>query len=106
MTETMWLVLTAVGSGLFGRIVKLYPKIPKGLLPFLVLGAGYAITFGLAVYGGATPADAAATSWTGLVAGLVAVGGHEALKPGLTRVLGEELAAKALGKLPAPAEDK
>ena len=102
MTETMWLVLYAGGSYLFGRIVKMYPKLPKGALPWMVMGAGYAITFGMAVQGGAELADAAAGAWTGLVAGAVAVGGHETLKPLLSRVLGEELATKALGKLPKP----
>lgn len=102
MTETMWLVLYAVASGAFGRLVKSYPKMPKGLLPWLVIGAGYAITFGMAIYGGAALADAAAASWTGVAAGVLAVGGHEALKPLLKSIFGEERAALMLGKLPEP----
>lgn len=106
MTETMWIVLYAVASGLFGRVVKMYPKVPKGALPWLVIVAGYAISFGMAMHGGASASDAALSSWTGLVAGVAAVGGHEALKPLLTKFLGEDLAKKALGKLPAPKADK
>lgn len=100
MTETMWIVLYAIASGAFGRIVKVYPKVPKSALPWTVIAAGYAISFGMAMYNGAAVADAAMSSWTGLVAGIAAVGGHEALKPLLAKFLGEDLATKALGKLP------
>lgn len=100
MTETHWILLYAIGSGLFGRIVKLVPSIPKGALPWLVLAAGYAISFGMGVHGGLSATESAMAAWTGLAAGLVAIGGHEALKPALSRVLGDELAGKLLGKLP------
>ena len=102
MTEAQWIVLYAVTSGLFGRLVKLVPSIPKGLLPWLVMLAGYGISFGMGIQGGMSAADAAVAAWCGLAGGMLAVGGHEALKPLLGRVMGEKNATKLLGKLPAP----
>jgi len=102
MTETEWLMLTAAASGGFGNLTKRFPKLPKWALPFLVMAAGYLMTLARYRAGGMAWSSAAMASWRGLAMGLVAVGGHEALKPGAEKVLGKERAAKVLGKLPPP----
>ncbi len=104
MTETHWLILTAALSGLVGRVTKMYPKVPKGLLPWIVLVVGWAIMFGRGLYNGAEPGTAALEAWTGLAMGVVAVGGHEALKPALSMAIGEERANRVLGHLPSEGE--
>ena len=101
-------------SGAFGRTVKVYPKLPKELLPWLVMLCGYVLTFGMAVYGGMGVSEAATSSWMGLILGVGAVGGHEALKGGIKWVTKkspfdinpDKAAAILLGKLPAPSNAK
>lgn len=91
-----------VMAGGFGRLSKLIPGLPKGLLPWLVLLIGYAATFALGVFRDDLPAaEAALAAWTGLGWGMAAIGGHEALKPLLSQFVGPEMAIKILGKLPA-----
>ena len=102
MSDTSWLLLSAAMAWLCGRIVKIYPRFPKALLPWIVLAAGYGLAFGLALHAGAAPRDAALGAWRGLGAGLLAIGGHEARKGPLVRFLGPGPAARILGKLPAP----
>lgn len=100
MTATLWFLLMVVVTWACGRAAKLWPKLPKGLVPWLVLAIGYVAGFCLAMHHGATVAAAAEQALAGLAAGLVAVGGHEALKPLLAHIVGAELATKLLGKLP------
>lgn len=95
-------MLAAVASGAFGRSLKQWPGLPKGLLPWLVLACGYAITFAMQRIADVPLYDAAAYAFNGLGAGLVAVGGHEALRPLLSRFLGAAMATKLLGRLPSP----
>lgn len=100
MTETMWMLVYAVASGAVARVVKLVPTFPKSALPWLALLAGYLISLGMGLYGGLEIKEAAIAAWCGLAGGLMAVGGHEALKPLLSKVVGDETATKLLGKLP------
>lgn len=102
MTETQLLIAYAIAAGFVGRVLKLIPAVPKSAIPWAVLVAGYALTFGVGLYSGLDAYSAAVQSWTGIAAGMAAVGGHEALKPLAAKVLGPELAAKLLGKLPEP----
>lgn len=104
MNETMWIMLAAALSGAWGRLVKLYPELPKGLVPWLVLVCGYGVMLMRWHFAEGLQWNAAAlAAWDGLAAGLVAIGGHEALKPALRLVMSDEAATKLLGKLPKPA---
>jgi hypothetical protein len=101
MSESQWILVYAASAGLVARVAKLAPSFPKSAVPWLALVAGYGLAFGMALYGGAEVADAALSAWCGLAGGAVAVGGHEALKPLLAKVVGDTAATKLLGKLPA-----
>jgi hypothetical protein len=106
MTEAQWILIYALASGLVGRVAKLVPSFPKSAVPWLALAAGYGLAFGMGIHSGLTTLEAATAAWCGLAGGLVAVGGHESLKPLLSKVVGDERAAKLLGKLPAPKASK
>ncbi len=106
MTEAQWILVYMVASGLVGRVAKMIPTFPKSAIPWLALAAGYGLAFGMGVHGGLGAADAALSAWCGLAGGLAAVGGHEAMKPLLTKVVGEKNAVKLLGKLPRPKDAK
>ncbi len=101
MTEAQWILVYMVASGLVGRVAKMIPTFPKSAVPWLALAAGYGLAFGMGVYDGQELSDAALSAWCGLAGGLAAVGGHEALKPLLAKVVGPKRATKLLGKLPA-----
>ena len=92
MTEAQWILVYMVASGLVARVAKMVPTFPKGAVPWLALVAGYSLAFGMGVYNGLGAADAALTAWCGLAGGLAAVGGHEAMKPLLTKAVGTESA--------------
>lgn len=100
MSETLWLLLMAVISGGFGRALKIYPRMPKSVLPWLVLSAGYVLSMALAMYRGLPVDQAAQAAWTGLAAGLIAVGGHSSLRGLLVTLLGSHAADRLLGRLP------
>lgn len=100
--DVIWFAATAVATGAIARLSKRFPQMPKGLVPWLALLVGYALTMAkLAAVDGMSIKGAAAAAWYGLGAGMVAVGGHEALKPALGVAIGEDRAARVLGKLPA-----
>jgi len=103
MSAEIWFALVAVVTYAGARIAKAWPKFPKAALPWLALALGYAITalklhFVDALGWGAALSEA----WTGLAAGLVAVGGHSALRPTLAATVGDAAADKILGRLPKP----
>jgi hypothetical protein len=106
MTDPIWFAVQMIAAGAVARLAKVWPKFPKAAIPWLALAAGYGLAFGLAIHGGATAAEASQAALVGLPAGMAAVGGHEALKPLLARFVGDDRAAKLLGKLPAPKAPK
>ncbi len=87
-------------TGLFGRLIKAYPKVPPTALPWLVLGCGYVISFVAGLQAGLGIQPALVAAWQGLAAGVVAVGSHESLKGLLVPIAGEDGARLLLGKLP------
>ncbi len=103
MTETSWFILTAIASGAMGRIIKKFPSLPKGIVPWAVLAIGYTVTLvRMHFWGEMLPwQDAAVAAYGGVGAGMIAVGGHESLKVLARAVLGESLATFLLGKLPS-----
>jgi hypothetical protein len=106
MSASGWFLVVTLVTFVFARIVKAWPAVPKTLLPWIALAVGYVVTLGLGLREGLSFADAAVTAWQGLLAGLSAIGGHESLKPLLTKVFGEDFATFVLGKLPSPADPK
>ena len=102
MTLQYWILIAAVGTALTARVLKVFPGIPKGALPWVVLAMGCLIAFGKSLYDGASMSDAALAAWVGLPIGLIAVGGHRALKPLLVQLFGDRIAEIVLGRLPEP----
>lgn len=91
-----------LGAGLFARLSKYFPSMPKSAVPWIALFSGAILMLlktwlldGLPLW-----PDAVTSALAGMAAGASAVGGHEALKPLLVRMFGPNVAKFILGKLP------
>jgi hypothetical protein len=102
LTDLAWLAIVGGATGFITRLTKLYPKLPKGLVPYVALLVGYGITMGVLLGRGVPLADAWLPAFQGVLAGALSVLGHEAFKPLLVLAVGEKWATLILGKLPRP----
>jgi hypothetical protein len=104
MNGTLWILLLVALTGAGGRLAKLYPKVPKKLMPALVLalGAGLYVLKARLVDG--LPVADALMSWQVILTGASAIAGHDLLK-GAAQCMGmdERVITKLLGSLPKPA---
>jgi hypothetical protein len=102
MTDLYWILIVAGATGAVARASKVWPQLPKGLTPWVALAIGYALMATRLVVEGVALGNALLEAWTGLAAGVVAVGGHRTLKPLLVAVFGDGAAVALLGRLPGP----
>ena len=104
MNETLWIaVLVALTMGLT-RLAKLWPRLPKGLVPLLAVAIGAGLYLAYAVYVVGQPLADAWQSWLVVLVGAGAVVGHDLLKPALSELVGESMATILLGRIPGSAE--
>lgn len=102
MNDTLWIVILVALTMLGGRLAKLYPKLPKGLMPVFSLAIGAGIYLAKAcLLDGMALADALAC-WQVILTGAGAIVGHDLLKPALVKLLGERGAVRVLGQLDKP----
>jgi hypothetical protein len=102
MNDTTWILILVGLTMLGGRLVKLYPKLPKGLMPVLSMVLGAGIYLGKACLLDGMALTEALACWQVVITGAGAIVGHDLLKPALVRLLGERGAVIVLGQLPKP----
>ncbi len=105
MTDATWMLTFMGVSFVWTRLTKFWPSMPKDALPWVALAVGLVASVSASMWGGATIQDAMAESWRGLAGGLMAVGGHSALRPLLVTLVGDQMAVAILGRLPRPDEN-
>jgi hypothetical protein len=107
MNDTLWSFLLIALTGAGGRLAKLYPKLPKKLMPMLALALGAGLYVLKATQIDGLPAADALMSWQVIITGASAIVGHDLLK-GAMECMGmdERLIATILGSLPKPEPKK
>jgi len=101
MNETLWIALLVALTMIGGRLAKLYPRLPKGLMPAVALLIGAGLYLAKAALLDGVPVADALVSWQVLVTGAGAIVGHDLIKPVLSRWLGEDWAVIIMGRLDA-----
>lgn len=107
MNMFQWALLVAIAAGGFARLAKIWPRLPKGALPWMTLATGYGMTLVKLHWLDDVQWSAALDgAWLGVGSGMVAIGGHEVFKRTLRPWVGEAGAAAILGRLPQPPNRK
>jgi hypothetical protein len=103
MNETTWILLLVALTGAGGRLAKLYPKLPKKLMPMLALALGAGLHILKATQIDGLSAADALMSWQAIITGASAIVGHDLLK-GAMECMGmdKRLIATILGSLSKP----
>ena len=96
----LWMYGASAAAFVVARVAKFYPKTPPRALPWLALVVAVLVMTGmLMVSEDTSPALALSAALRAGVAGLMAGGAHQALRGGLERFLGKQVADVVLGRL-------
>ena len=102
MNDTTWIVILVALTMVGGRLAKLYPKLPKGLMPVLSLALGAGAYVAKATQVDGIPVAEALMSWQVIITGASAIVGHDLLKPALVWLTNERIAVLVMGRLAKP----
>jgi hypothetical protein len=103
VNDTLWIFLLIALTGAGGRLAKLYPKLPKKLMPILALALGAGLYVLKATQIDGLPAADALLSWQVILTGASTIAGHDLLKGALQCVgVSESTTTKILGQLARP----